>query len=66
VAAANPELPFYKVDGDTHPETREGLDIDNLPYVAIYENGKPIGGLNISKQDALEGLVAKVRAKAGL
>jgi thioredoxin 1 len=66
VAGKNSALPFYKVDGDSYPETREGLEIDNLPFVAIYENGKPVGGLNISKEDALEALVAKVRTKAGL
>jgi len=66
VAAANTEIPFFKVDGDEHPSTREGLVIDNLPFVAIYENGKPVGGLNISKEEALLDLVAKVRKKAGL
>jgi thioredoxin-like negative regulator of GroEL len=66
VATANTEIPFFKVDGDEHPSTREGLSIDNLPFVAIFENGKPVGGLNISKEDALNDLVAKVRKKAGL
>jgi thioredoxin 1 len=66
VAGKNSQLPFYKVDGDQHPATREGLEIDNLPFVAIYEHGKPIGGVNLSKEDALEELVAKVRKKAGL
>lgn len=66
VAGANSEIPFFKVDGDEHPATREGLTIDNLPFVAIYENGKPIGGLNISKEEALLDLVGKVRKKAGL
>lgn len=60
------DMEFYKVDGDEFPETREGLNIDNLPFVAIYENGKAIGGLNISKEEALRDFIAKVRSKVGL
>jgi len=66
VASANTEIPFFKVDGDENPATREGLSIDNLPFVAIFENGQPIGGMNITKEEALNDLVSKVRQKAGL
>lgn len=66
VAGANTEVPFFKVDGDENPATREGLSIDNLPFVAIYENGQPVGGMNITTEEALNSLVAKVRIKAGL
>jgi thioredoxin-like negative regulator of GroEL len=66
VASEYSDMFFYKVDGDEYPSTREGLSIDNLPFVAIFENAKPVGGLNISKEDNLRELIAKVRKKAGL
>lgn len=66
VASEYADMAFFKVDGDEYPTTREGLSIDNLPFVAIFENGKPIGGLNISKEENLRELIGKVRKKAGL
>jgi len=66
VAAEYEGIAFFKVDGDEYPNTREGLEIDNLPFVAIYENGKPIGGMNITKEDMLRDLLDKVRKKAGI
>jgi thioredoxin 1 len=65
-AEANPEIPFFKVDGDEYPSTREGLEIDNLPFIAIYENGKPIGGMNIAKEEVFNEFIEKIRKKVGL
>ena len=66
VALQNPDLAFFKVDGDEYPSTREGLSIDNLPFVAIYEKGKPVGGMNLSKEENLIDLIGKIRKKMGL
>jgi hypothetical protein len=37
-----------------------------LPYVAIFENGQAVGGVNLSTETALRDLVAKVREKMGI
>jgi len=66
VAAENSEIAFFKVDGDTNPSTREGLTIDNLPFVAVFENGEPVGGLNMSTKEALQALVDRVKSKAAV
>jgi thioredoxin 1 len=65
VAGEISELPFFKVDGDANPKTREGLSIDNLPFVALFENGQPIGGLNITTEDALREFVKRITDQIG-
>ncbi len=65
VASENPDLAFFKVDGDENPSARNDLEIDNLPFVAIFDHGKAVGGMNITTEDALNDLIGKVREKTG-
>lgn len=63
VANDYPKLAFFKVDGDAYPESREGLEIDNLPFVALFEKGQPIGGRNITTEAALREFVERIQQK---
>jgi thioredoxin 1 len=45
---------FLEVDAETNPETRQRAEVNNLPYFAIFKNGKFINGLSTAKEEALE------------
>jgi thioredoxin 1 len=63
VAEETPEIAFFKVDGDAHPVARDVLEIDNLPFVAVFEKGNAIGGTNISTEKDLRAFVNRVRER---
>jgi thioredoxin-like negative regulator of GroEL len=59
VASRHPGAKFYKIDGDLNPECRSDLTIDNLPFVAIYKNGKFVQGISVATEEGFEELVVK-------
>lgn len=65
VAAAHPEFKFYKIEAEQNPEFRASIPIDNLPFVAVFQNGEYVGGQTTSKREALEEMIQIVKEKAG-
>jgi thioredoxin 1 len=55
IADRNPDLGFFKIC--------EQVPIDNLPFVAVFHNGKFVGGQSTSKRDALEEIVGMIRSR---
>ncbi len=47
------DIGFYKIDGDAHPNSRNDLTIDNLPYVAFFKDGKFVKGTSTSTEQGL-------------
>lgn len=46
------KIAFYKLDGEKAPEARKTVEIDNLPYFAIYRGGKLVAGKSTAKEEA--------------
>jgi thioredoxin 1 len=63
IADRNPDLGFFKIDGEKNPKFCEQVPIDNLPFVAVFHNGKFVGGQSTSKRDALEEIVGMIRSR---
>jgi thioredoxin 1 len=59
VAARHPKARFFKIDGDLNPECRSDLTIDNLPFVAVYKDGKFVQGMSVATEEGFEELVRK-------
>jgi thioredoxin-like negative regulator of GroEL len=64
VAARHPEAAFFKIDGDAHPGFRQDLEIQDLPYVAVYRYGRFVEGQALSKEEALEAFIRKASGSA--
>jgi thioredoxin 1 len=62
VASRHPKAVFYKIDGDLNPECRTELTISNLPYVAVYRNGKFVDGFSTTTEEGIEEFIAKLGA----
>lgn len=45
-----PHIQFFKVDGETAPEARKTVTIDNLPYFGIYKDGEFVEGKSLSDE----------------
>ncbi len=45
------KISFYKLDGEKAPEARKTVQIDNLPYFAIYKNGEFVAGKSTAKEE---------------
>jgi thiol-disulfide isomerase/thioredoxin len=43
-------MKFYKLDGEKAPEARKTVQIDNLPYFAIYKNGEFVAGMSTAAE----------------
>ena len=48
---------FFKLDGERAPEARRTVQIDNLPYFALYRRGEFVEGLSTGKEDAFRELL---------
>jgi thioredoxin 1 len=62
VAERHPKARFFKIDGDIHPGCRSDLTIDNLPFVAVYKDGKFVQGVSVATEEGFEELVQKMGA----
>lgn len=47
-------LPIYKIDAEKNPNARGMVQIENLPTVAIWKNGKILGSLCTTKEEGLK------------
>ena len=47
-------LPIYKIDAEKNPGSRDGVDITNLPTIALFAAGKPTASLTTAKEEGLK------------
>lgn len=57
ISADYPQVSFFMVDGEKAPEARKTVQIDNLPYFAIYRDGEFVEGVSLSKEEAFRALL---------
>lgn len=63
VANENPDFNFFKIDGDINQGFASSIEIDNLPFIAVYKDGEYIGGKSTAKQEGLEAMIQKIKEK---
>lgn len=54
------EVVFLDVNAEENPEARKMAGVDNLPFLAVFENGQLVEGSASSKEDYLRSLLSKV------
>lgn len=47
-------LPIFKIDAEKNPEARSLVNIENLPTVAIWKEGKIVGSICTTKEEGLK------------
>lgn len=47
-------LPIYKIDAEKNPAAREGVDIANLPTIALVKGGKIVASITTAKEEGLK------------
>ena len=47
-------LPIFKIDAEKNPQSRGLVQINNLPTVAVFKNGKALASLSTAKEEALK------------
>lgn len=57
LAEENPEIKFVYVDAEEFPQSRELADIQNLPTIAGFKNGKLVKQLATSKEEAIKEII---------
>jgi thiol-disulfide isomerase/thioredoxin len=50
-------LPIFKIDAEKNETARSLVEIENLPTLAIWKDGKIIGSLCTTKEEALKELL---------
>ena len=59
-----PQVAFFMVDGEKAPEARKSVQIDNLPYFAVFRHGELVEGLSTAKEEGFRALVERHLAGA--
>jgi thiol-disulfide isomerase/thioredoxin len=54
---AFPHVAFFLVDGEKAPEARKTVQIDNLPYFAVYRDGGFVAGISTASEDEFRAFV---------
>ncbi len=54
-------ITFLEVDAEKNPEARKAAGVDNLPYIAIFKDGKLVEGSASSKEEYLRKVLEKLR-----
>jgi thiol-disulfide isomerase/thioredoxin len=52
---------FLEVDAENNPEARKAGGVDNLPFMAIFKDGKLVEGTATSKEDYVVGMIEKLK-----
>lgn len=47
-------IPIFKIDAEKNSESREMVQIENLPTIALWKNGKIVGSLCTTKEEGLK------------
>lgn len=64
VATRHSDAFFYKIDGDQHPDSRADLNIDNLPFIAVYRHGKLVDSISTTVESTFEDFVTRMKERA--
>ena len=48
---------FFLVNGEKSPEARKTVQIDNLPYFAVYKDGEFVEGKSMATEEAFRAFV---------
>jgi thioredoxin 1 len=59
ISADYPQVAFFMVDGEKAPEARKSVQIDNLPFFAVYRNGELVEGLSTAKEEGFRELIER-------
>ncbi len=57
----NSQLVFLDVDAEKNPLARKMAGVNNLPFLAVFQNGQLIEGDASSKEEYLRTLIAKIQ-----
>ncbi|WP_439880783.1 thioredoxin family protein [Pontibacter sp. MBLB2868] len=55
-------IAFVDVNAETSPEARKMAEVTNLPFFAVFKNGKLIDSVAASKEEAVLSLIHKLDA----
>lgn len=55
-------IAFVDVNAETSPEARKLAEVTNLPFFAIFKNGKLVDSVAASKEEAVLSLIHKLDA----
>ncbi len=47
-------LPIFKIDAEKNPQARALVEIENLPTIAIWKDGKVLASLCTTKEEGLK------------
>ena len=61
IAQDYPDARFFKLDGEKAPVSRKQLQIDNLPYFAVFKHGEFVEGVSTTQEDVFRALVERHR-----
>ncbi len=53
-------IQFLEVNAEENPEARKIANVDNLPFFAIFKDGKLVEGSATSKEEAVVALLEKL------
>ncbi len=56
------DINFLEINSEENPEARGAVGVNNLPYFAVFKDGKLLEGATTSKEDALVEMLEKVNA----
>lgn len=54
-------ITFLDVNAEKNPEARKAAGVTNLPYFAIFKNGRMVEGFSGSKEEAVVDLISKLK-----
>jgi thioredoxin 1 len=54
-------IKFVDVNAETNPEARKAAGVTNLPYFALFQNGKLLEAVASSKEEAVVELLEKLK-----
>jgi len=54
------DVVFLDVNSETSPETRTGLNVDNLPFFATFHNGTVVESGATAKEDSVLGMLERL------
>lgn len=53
-------ISFLEINSEENPEARGAIGVNNLPYFAIFKEGKLVEGSTTSKEDAVVEMLNKL------
>jgi len=57
----NQDIAFLDVNAEENPNTRQAVGVNNLPFFAVYQDGKIIDAVSTNKEEVLRELLSKIK-----